>query len=103
MIRSRSKLLIYGLLVVGPIGLLLSGCGEEQVTEAPAVARPVKTVVVGGAAAGGVKEYPGRVPVYHLATTEGGRPLTRHDGCGRRYLPHLLPAASIRKRLRRLF
>lgn len=41
--------------------LLLTACGETPVPEQPSVARPVKTLLIGGPVGGSVRQFPGRV------------------------------------------
>jgi len=54
MTASRKFLVLLAL----PASMLLAACGEEKVEEEPVV-RPIKMFTVGGAGAGGEREFPG--------------------------------------------
>ena len=54
---QRKSVVAWGLLVAW----LLAGCSEEQPPQTEAVPRPVKTMVIGGADATGVRSFPARI------------------------------------------
>jgi RND family efflux transporter MFP subunit len=47
--------------------LFLAGCGDEEIAQEAEVSRPVKTMVIGGAQAGGKREFPGVVDATRKA------------------------------------
>jgi RND family efflux transporter MFP subunit len=47
--------------------LMLTGCGEEEIAQEVEVVRPVKTLLIGGAQAGGKREFPGVVDATRKA------------------------------------
>ncbi len=53
-------LVLAATLLMIAAGLLLGGCGKKE-PEAPQIVRPVKMMTIGAGAAGGEREYPGRV------------------------------------------
>ena len=54
---QRKSVVAWGLLVAW----WLAGCSEEQPQQTEAVPRPVKTMVIGGADASGVRSFPARI------------------------------------------
>jgi len=55
------------LLCILPALLLLTGCSEPPVAEAPDVTRPVKTMVIDLPETGGVRTFPGRIDAHRKA------------------------------------
>jgi RND family efflux transporter MFP subunit len=60
------RFFLYGLIPLLPLGL--TGCGGEEQVQLPAVTtRPVKTLVVGEAAIGGIRNFPARIDANRKA------------------------------------
>jgi RND family efflux transporter MFP subunit len=60
------RFFLYGLIPLLPLGL--TGCGGEEEVQPPTVTtRPVKTLVVGEAAIGGIRNFPARIDANRKA------------------------------------
>lgn len=83
-IQIRKRTAFPRAMLVAVVSLLgaaiLAGCGKEPVSEAPAVARPIKMLLIGTASGGGTLELPGSVSAAQsaeLAFEVPGRMLER--------------------------
>ncbi len=84
----------------------LSGCAEEAAPPAGDVLRPVKTMVVGGGEASGLRNFPGKVDAlrrvdlaFRVAGTLSELPVKENDSVSRGQILATLDSADFRTRL----
>ena len=74
--RARGGIAAAGLLV---IAWVLGGCAEQQAPVVETVARPVKTIVIAGADAAGIRSFPARIEAAQRADLAFRLPGTVQD------------------------
>ncbi len=96
----------WQLLLAAAFFTVLGGCAEEQAAPTGEQLRPVKTIVVGGASADGVRNFPGKVDAlrrvdlaFRVSGTLAELPVKENDEVSRGQVVAVLDAADFRTRL----
>ena len=92
--------------LAGALSLFVAACAEEEVAVQGEQLRPVKTIVVGGAAADGVRNFPGKVDAlrrvdlaFRVPGTLAELPVKENDEVSRGQILAALDSADFRTRL----